>query len=91
MVWDELDVDAILTLLSSDEQRSSVRPTLENTATFPIPVMTNCKALLQGTELVFAKDPVTEQPQKSQTKSKTWLAGASREFKCDLVKKKQEQ
>ena len=91
MVCDELDVDAILTLMSSDEQKSQVRASVNNTAKFPIPVMTNCKALLQGTELVFAKDPVTEQPKKPQTNVKTWLAGASREYKSDQVKKRQGQ
>ena len=55
MARDEVDVDALVQVISSDERRSSARPSNFNNARFTVPVMTITKALLAGTELVFLK------------------------------------
>lgn len=86
MERDEVEVDAILRLLTGNEQKSSARPSTNPTSMFSIPVMTNFKALLKGTELVFAKTDEVEKPKKKQEKSTTWLAGATKEFKADMKK-----
>ena len=86
MASDEVDVDAMLTLLYSDELKSQVRPSINNTVQFPIPVMTNFRALPKGTELVFAKAAVAEKPQNKKDRPKTWLPGATIEFKADRKK-----
>ena len=79
MESDEVDVDAILSLLSKDSKKSDARPTKNDTDKFTVPVMTNTRPLLRGTELVFPKAPKKE---KTKTHSSpTWLGEASKEMK----------
>ena len=84
MARDEVDVNAILSLLSGDEQRSSARTLRNRHATFSVPVMTNTKALEAGTELVF---PGQKTPEKSYHKKSRWLATATTEFQSEFMKR----
>ena len=84
MARDEVDVDAILSLLSSDERKASARTLRNSHAKFTVPVMTNTKALEAGTELVF---PSQKTPEKSHHEQKGWLAQATREFKSEFGKR----
>jgi hypothetical protein len=86
MASDDLEVDAIFSILSSDERRSQVRPAKNDTAKFTVSVMTNIKALPEGTELVF---PKATAPEKESTKQKTWLSNATMEFKRECAKEGQ--
>ena len=87
MASELLGVDAILTLLSSDEQKSSARPTVHDAAQCTIPIMTNIKPLLNGTEIVFAKVAAPEKPKPKFVRQQTWLVGATKEFRQELSKK----
>jgi hypothetical protein len=84
MAMDEVELDGIFSILSSDETRSNVRPAKNDTAKWSVPVMTNIKALPEGTELVF---PKASAPEKESTpKQKTWLSNATMEFKAACAK-----
>jgi hypothetical protein len=84
MAMDEVELDGIFSILSSDETRSNVRPAKNDTAKWSVPVMTNIKALPEGTELVFPKASAPEK--ESKPKQKTWLSTATMEFKAACAK-----
>ena len=79
MESDEVEVDAILSLLSKDSKKSEQRTSRNDTDKFTVPVMTNPRPLLRGTELVFPKAP--EREKSKTTVSPTWLGEASKELK----------
>ena len=55
-----------------------MRPTKNDTDKFTVPVMTNTRPLLEGTELVFPK--ALEKENKQTLGSPTWLGEASKEL-----------
>ena len=86
MERDEVDVDVILSLLSNDEKKSQARPAKNTAPKFTVPVMTNTKALLNGTELVFPKATEKEKPNANESKTTTWLAKAQKDLKSEQKK-----
>ena len=79
---DTVDVDAILSVHSENEEKIEVRRTKSDTEKFTVPIMTNKKALKQGTELILPKPVETEN--RRPPKLMTWLAAATREMKQEL-------
>ena len=93
MASDSVDIDAILSMLSSDEPRSQARPVKNSLAKFTVPIMTNIKALPNGTELLFPKPTGVEKPAKASNhrQQKSWLASATAEFRRDRGETKQRE